>query len=186
MKTCLIAMCLFVTAIVSLTGCGSSIKYTTIEPKPTDIIGTYQITSDTASNLVAVGYFQTNASISFYANGTFEAFNLPACWRSDEPLYGPGWQGKPISRSYDSGSGSWKIFDEEKYDFDKGLSKNHSWSIMLHFIGSKSLDYSPIATNGWIGSLMLKNESPPYILHFIVGDPDEGEGLEFEKVADVK
>ena len=174
MKAHLITSFFFTMALVALTGCGSSIKYTTIEPKPADIVGIYHFTDETSSEVLKANYVQTNTpSLTFYANGKFEMLNMPGC-RLEEPIR-PVY-GQPTVRSFDSGSGTWRIVDNGV----KGYPP--SWGILLKFSDSKTVNSWHNRTPIVFGGLMLRNEKPPYLLHIIVGDPDEDEGLEFSKI----
>ena len=140
--------------------------------------GKYLLTTKTVNVLLRAGYLETKtSSILFFSDGRFQMVNMPGCWLR-EPLSGGSADGGPIRRSYDSGSGVWKISD-------CGLNGFHSWGIQLNFhdtTGIKSTQSKIIigSLRGYSGP-MLRNEKPPYILHFVVGDPDGGESLELYK-----
>lgn len=161
-------------ALVALNGCGSSIKYTSVEPKSEDIVGTYHFTDTTSSQVLEANYIQTNTpSLALHADGTFEMLNMPGCWLK-EPMH-PVYDQSQV-RSFDSGSGTWSIANEAV----KGYPP--SWGIILRFSDTKTIYSWHENTSIVFGGLMIKNDKPPYILHIIVGDPDEDEGLEFYKL----
>jgi hypothetical protein len=84
------------------------------------------------------------------SGGTFELREIPSCWRADV---------KCTSRT-ESATGTWDLGKDQEW-----------WAVGLRCrtINGTARDYG-------IGA-MLRGESPPYVLHFTVGDPDSGEGL---------
>ncbi|HEY2328257.1 MAG TPA: hypothetical protein VGI63_00390 [Verrucomicrobiae bacterium] len=165
---------LLIITVIALNGCGSSIKFTSVQPKPEDIVGKYEFTPETVNLVNTANYVLTNTpSITFYADGRFEMLNMPGCWL-EEPLR--SYDGQPVARSFDSGNGVWRIVDLGV----KGYPP--TWGIILNFSDTKSViswrRKIPIS----FGRLMLINEQSPYLLHIIVGDPDDDQGLEFNKV----
>ena len=166
---------LLVVALV-LTGCGASTTYTSVQPKLEAVAGTYTPTRESAGLLVKWGYARTNRPVmNLFPDGKFKMFNMPGCWLR-EPVNDP----KLTARVCDSGGGKWKICDF-------GPRGHRSWGLLLEFSstgGIKSTQSERVKTSlHEFGGPMLRHERAPYRLHFVVGDPDDGEALEFRKVA---
>ena len=174
---------LMIIPALALSGCWSFDNYTSAQPKLADIAGTYQLTCESAVILVKSGYVLTNnPTMSLLADGSFKMLSMPGCWLR-EPLSGGSYDGGPVHRSFDSGAGNWKLCDF-------GLRGGHSWGIQLDFSDTSAIKStsSPQVKKSLqaFGGPMLKNENSPYYLHFVIGDPDGGESLEFNQVTGEK
>jgi hypothetical protein len=146
---------LTVMASLLLAGC-EPVSFTKAQPQAKDCVGTYAPTKETFAAMTRAGCSNNlTTSLAFKVDGTFTMLNMPDIYtnRNLADFHG----------GYESGEGSWKI--ESNGD---GWARR--WGIALWF------------TNGAVDNrMMLRGEKPPYMLHLMVGDPDSGEGLEFEK-----
>lgn len=69
-----------------------------------------------------------------------------------------------IAHSFLDGDGTWSVQQHQRF-----------WVISINWqkLGGKQLDYSQM--------LHVLNDNPPHVLHHIIGDPDLGVALVFEK-----
>jgi hypothetical protein len=92
--------------------------------------------------------------IVFQGDGSFKATNYPG-----EALNSFGTSG-----SFLDGEGTWSVGSRQGF----GVIE-----INWQKAGGKPLDYGQ--------PLNILNDKPPYVLHHVIGDPDSGEALVFEK-----
>jgi hypothetical protein len=92
------------------------------------------------------------ATLRLSADGRFIVRNMPDCLRGAEC--------RPGTVSF---AGTW---EPEKLD--------DSWVLALHVSDSDH-------THGYFTTAQLRSQQPPYIVHFIVGDPDSGRAIAFER-----
>ena len=140
-------------------------SYTSAKPSESDLVGTYLL-SEESSRLVAErgGYEKRPASIILEDKGVLRFANVPDWWNTSF--------GKPGGQ-FDSAVGRWKV--ERKQD--------RWWALGITFPRESplaSVGGSPVVFCAWI---MLVGERPPYVLHLSIGDPDEGDAMQFVKTA---
>ena len=94
--------------------------------------------------------------LTLRADGSFTATNYPGA--------AVGSFGTP--GSFLDGGGTWSVQQHQSF-----------WAIGITWLqlGGKQLDYGQM--------LHILNDAPPHVLRHIIGDPDSGEALVFEKVA---
>lgn len=138
-------------------------KYTTIEPKESDLIGTYQFDKQTADYNITEfkdsNNQVVNPKIRINSDGTYEVMNLPVF----------------ESESYDatylgliSKKGNWKISTVGSIGDGSGNIKKH-WGIYMPELPREQRNVG------------LMNNEPPYGIIFGFGDPDAGEAMMFKK-----
>jgi hypothetical protein len=159
--------------LVSLLVAGCDrVPFTKVKPQPQNLVGLYRPTGATQAALIKAGYTQANTpALVLKADGKFEMKSMPDKW-----LHARSISERSPNPSYDSGSGIWRIEPS-------GEGWARRWGILLDFPGTKDLvSRSHTGRSGRLvcsNLLMLRNDKPPYVLHFIVGDPDSDDGLEF-------
>jgi hypothetical protein len=96
----------------------------------------------------------TPTKLEFSADGSFQAVNYPAIALGS---FGAG-------KSFLDGTGTWSVEPHQSF-----------WVIGIHWknLGSNQVDYGQM--------LHVLYDRPPQILHHIIGDPDSGEALVFER-----
>jgi hypothetical protein len=148
-------------ALVALTGCpggGSlldSLDYPQTEPKPQDLVGVYRPTAATLKEIRERGHYaERDISITLSDDGTFTCTSIPDWWMAEF--------GKP-SGGFIVRTGSWKPIREQEW-----------WVVGLDFS-------SPTHFNSPNTSITLVGAKPPYTLRIILGDPDQGEAMDFTK-----
>jgi hypothetical protein len=134
--------------------------YTRKQPKPEDLVGTY-LPDDATRTLVAKegGYSAAEISIVVSADGTLIIRNIPDWWLTDF--------GKPQG-GFDSGEAKWAV--QKRQDW---------WVIGVNFRSTEKFSSQQRRVGTFGTELFLIGEKPPYKIHLIVGDPDEGRGMEF-------
>ncbi|MFZ4766873.1 MAG: hypothetical protein ACOYMN_18125 [Roseimicrobium sp.] len=111
-------------------------------------------------------------------DGTFTLHDLPDCWATDF--------GEPKGK-FDQGKGRWEVRKNLKwwaiglmFDSAAGITSVKDWTLTI-----TEKDGSVKKVNGkdrgYDTSPFLVGENPPYIIHFTVGDPDAGIGLQYQK-----
>jgi hypothetical protein len=127
-------------------------EYTRARPaSAATIVGTYALDRESIKMLKRNYNVTAPRSLLQLRNGgTFELREIPNCWRSDA---------KCTSRT-ESATGTWELAKHQEW-----------WEIRL-----RCRTINGTATDYGVGA-MLRGERPPYVLHFVVGDPDSGEGL---------
>jgi hypothetical protein len=135
------------------------LQYTRTKPLETELVGSWRPTAKTISDLRRRGrYAATDHELNLRPDHTFTMRNMPDWWRNG---FGES------HGQFDSGNGTWEL-----------SSANNVWQIWvvwLHFSqfpGSASSGATPIH---------LCHQRPPYLIFIGVGDPDEGEGMLFER-----
>jgi hypothetical protein len=93
-------------------------------------------------------------------DGTIVFTNVPDWWNT---AFGES------GGQFDSASGTWKL----------ALKQNQWWALRVTFPPE-----SPLASNGkravtFTTTVSLIGEKPPYTLHLTIGDPDEGNAMQF-------
>ena len=135
-------------------------EYTTSRPVERDLIGTYRPDRETADRMkrvlgIAVGRF---CELTLRPDGTFTIREMPRCWfvASVEDC---------VAGTEDV-AGTWKIIPQQQW-WAVGLTKRSTVAGVDHIYRFRA---------------MLRGSEPPYLLHFIIGDPDSGNGLAFARV----
>ncbi len=138
-------------------GCGPVSK-----PKPNDLVGIYKITAKTRQFLNEKGYKNVSSSVYIVieSQGSMRLESIPDCVFDD---FGES-HGKFVSRS-----ARWRCCEEPTI-----------WSRLEGLMLWIEVDGSAAA----FGLLKIKGIRPPYSLHLIVGDPDRGETVVFEREPD--
>jgi hypothetical protein len=99
-------------------------------------------------------YAERDMSITLSRDGTFTCTNIPDWWMAQF--------GKP-SGGFISKTGSWKPVRQQEF-----------WVVGLDFSSSTRFGSENTV-------LFLVGSKPPYILRILLGDPDEGKGMDFVK-----
>ncbi len=134
--------------------------YTTDRPVKQDMVGLYELKSETLLKNDLTDLHGRQCVLELRADGTFSATNLPP-W--DMEL--------PDTHFFDkllSGSGSWRI--EAVGTIGNGWQSKTIWGVYLS---------SPTVK---LAAANLTGRKQPYGLIFILGDPDSGEALIFERI----
>lgn len=137
-------------------------KYTTIQPKEFDIVGTYTFDKQTVDyDITAFTDSVTNQvvipKIEIHSNGTYTVTNLPV-FETFDPTY----------IGLISTSGNWEILTVGSIGDGNGNSTRR-WGIYLRDL-----------PNDMQNAGLLNNESP-YGIIFGFGDPDAGQAVLFKK-----
>lgn len=125
--------------------------------------GKYATTKPTPQSLVGdwkpkAGSFASNATkptkLTLRADGSFTAVNYPGATVGSFGTAG----------SFLDGDGTWSVQQHQSF-----------WVVGITWqrLGGKQLDYGQM--------LHIQNDAPPHVLRHIIGDPDSGEALVFEK-----
>jgi hypothetical protein len=130
-------------------------SYTTNKPNEGDLIGIWVPDKDTVKDMHDRGGYPTEkakTSLTLKPDGTFEMVDMPDWWR--EPF------GTSHGRLTAYDRGTWRL---------KEHSPGGRWEIGLDFPSFGST------------AISLRRNKPPYIIHFILGDPDSGNAMTFVK-----
>ena len=138
--------------------------YTTTEPKPQDLVGTYVL--DYASNKLITEeghYAKAETSIVLATDGSITIENIPDWWLTDVG---------DSKEKFDSGHGKWSIDKHQDW-----------WVLSVEFHSTEQFAWQRQAwSNGFFTEMFLIGEKPPYNIYLGIGDPDENRGMEFERV----
>src|ERR1051325_11230519 len=129
--------------------------YSMKQPSTNDVVGVYAADTNTLALIAKEGHYSAaSPAITLGGDGTIVITNIPDWWLTSfgEPQGG-----------FDSGRGTWTI---QKHQEWWGLSVG--FTDTTHFA---SLSHKP---GGMRTEMMLIGEKPPYKIHLIVGDPDNG------------
>ena len=142
--------------------------YTTAQPKTNDLAGTHVPTTKTLSQIAKEGHYPTaSPSIVLTSDGTIVITDIPDWWVSFGESRG----------AFDSGRGSWGVVKHQEWWALGVVFRNteHLASVQSRFakLGSSPGDYGAV--------MMLVGEKAPYKIHLILGDPDEGRSMQFER-----
>ncbi len=157
LRSCLLSLLLFAA------GCDS---YTKVRPKQADVAGVYRPTTRTDQFLRArKGYAERDTYVTLARDQSCKISNMPDLW-----LDGFG----ESRGGFDSYKGTWRL-----------TKHTNGWGVYLRlsWIGGASKGQKDRESILVYDRMMLAGERPPYRLQFIIGDPDSGESLEFEKRA---
>ena len=138
-------------------------NFTRNKPQEKDLVGTYALDKKSREFVRSKGHYsQTTSTIALFSDGTIVLKNVPDWWM-DGFGYSHG--------GYDSASGKWQVW-----------AYYRSWGLRLDFKSTQGFS-STFAKNqgGFTTEMMLTGQYPPYKIYLRVGDPDNDEGMEFEK-----
>jgi hypothetical protein len=136
-------------------------NYTRKRPK-TDLCGTYVPDAATRELIAQVGHYPAApTSITLLADGFLSIANVPDWWNTP---FGES-QGE-----FDSGTGGWNLQQHQQW-----------WAISAHFGTTAHFASLQFRTDSFATEFMLVGQRPPYKLHLVVGDPDAGRAMEFER-----
>lgn len=137
-----------------LAACGDPYlsSYTTTKPNEADLIGTWVPDTDTLKDIRDRGHYdmdRASTRLILRSDGSFEMVDIPDWWR--DPF------GKSEGR-LQSDRGTWRL---------KEQSPGSLWELGLDF-------------PRWGGTtISLRRNKSPYLIHFTLGDPDNGEAMTF-------
>ncbi len=136
--------------------------FTTNQPNPDDLVGTYVPDPATAEFIARKGrYPQLPASITLGAGGALAITNIPDWWLAEF--------GKP-GGGFDTGRGTWSVDQHQRW-----------WAVGVHFQSTEQFASRQHRAESFGTSFMLVGELPPYKLHLTIGDPDEGRAMLFAR-----
>jgi hypothetical protein len=137
-------------------------EFTRKKPRQEDVVGQY-VPDQKARKFIFEkrNYPKEKISINLGPDGSFELKNIPDCWLSD---FGKS------SGKFNSGGGTWELAEHDS-----------RWTLSLHFPSTEHFSAKRFK-GGFFTFVMLIGEKPPYIIYLMVGDPDGGEGMRFEKI----
>jgi len=133
-------------------------EYTREKPDEKDIVGVWVANARSAEWLKGKGYaVAASPALELRADGTFTMEHMPDCWRVFFDREREG--------LLESGAGTWQIGRHQEW-----------WVVELTF------DRPPWFSGGSYSTRFhLRRQTPPYLLHIIVGDPDAGDGIVMER-----
>lgn len=140
-------------------------------PEPKDLAGVYYPTKRSVRFIKRAKYSSIpEISIMLHENGSFEMKNIPDMWLNK---FGKA------KGNFDSAAGTWEL-DCREY----GRIKH--WGIVLDFTDVTAITSRTTDHGFYYSMLSLKNQKPPYIIHMIIGDPDNEDALEFYRRVDTE
>lgn len=129
-------------------------SYTKREPDPKDVVGTYVPDERTAGIVRSrKGLELPSTQIVIRPDGTYNIDNVPE-WNNAMSASSVG---PLVTRS-----GRWHLEQRQ----------NTFWVVSILYRNGSTDTYDGIS---------LREQKPPYLLHFTLGDPDSGESLVFTK-----
>ena len=144
-------------AAILLSGCQGDPyypSYTKREPDPKDVVGTYVPDERTAGIVRSrKGLELLSTQIIIRPDGTYSIDNVPE-WNNAMSASSVG---PLVTRS-----GTWRLEQRQ----------NAFWVVSILYRNGPTDTY---------GAINLREQKPPYLLHFTLGDPDSGESLVFTK-----
>lgn len=139
---------------ILLVACGDpySSSYTTTRPNEGDLIGTWVPDKDAVKDMRDRGRYdieRASTKLILRSDGSFEMVDIPDWWR------------EPFGRSHgrlQSDRGTWRL---------KEHSPGGWWELGLDL-------------PSWGGTAVaLRRDKLPYLIHFTLGDPDNGDAMTF-------
>ena len=141
-------------------------EYTKKQPRQAALVGTYFPNQETVSYITQEGHYPVRESSIFLAeNGSCSINSIPDWWLTSGDS----------KSGFDSGECVWKLEKHQEW-----------WSVAVVFNSTAQFSSQQFRPGSYGVSFMLLGEKPPYKIHLIVGDPDEGKGMTFEKVSVLK
>ncbi len=129
-------------------------SYATSKPKMEDLIGPWRATDATTRDLSKGSYSKLKPKIVLAADGSIRMSEIPDTWRS------PFGQGHGQAQDF---AGKWKLDHHQ----------DRWWGLLLddgHML--------------YLGQLMVMENRAPHLLVLRYGDPDNGDGYEFERAVE--
>ena len=165
---CREAIILFTLGLFVLTSCGRPSL-----PKTEDIVGRYEPSPATAQLLLRMGYRTNELSLTLNPDLSFAMINFPDIWLdfSRSKFFGRHLE----NPGYYSGQGQWDVSNDTGGFF---CYINVKFDKREHFSAVTAKTENDIVS---VNLIEFRNRKRPYTLHFVVGDPDSGEGLELTK-----
>jgi hypothetical protein len=130
--------------------------YPRSEPKLADVAGVYVLTADSLKEVRERGHYPAAAtSITLASDGSLTCRNIPDWWLATPP-------GK-FSGGFVNATGKWQVAKQQQW-----------WAVEVQV--KKDSDPEVERT-----SFNLVGAKPPFALRLVLGDPDEGHGMDFTK-----
>lgn len=128
--------------------------------------GVYVADTNTMDLITGEGHYKpVSPSITLFPDGAIVITNIPDWWNTFGQACG----------GFDSGRGFWRV--EKHRDW---------WAVLGCFTNTAQFASLTNKSERFGSDMMLIGEKPPYKIHLIIGDPDEGRGMEFEKSAEAR
>jgi hypothetical protein len=134
-------------------------EYTTSRPAESDLPGTYRPDRETTQRIKQEFgvVIDPSCELTLRSDRTFNIREMPRCWfvASNEDC----------AAGTEDVAGTWELTPQQQ-----------RWAVRLtkrSMVAGVDHSYSFPA--------MLRGSEPPYLLHFIIGDPDSGNGLAFAR-----
>jgi hypothetical protein len=129
-------------------------EFTRAKPEVTSLPGHYR--TDDESRKIFKREFNIDVSqceLDLRDDGSFDLRGVPDCWKEID-----------CSGKLQRTSGTWTLGRHQEW-----------WALRLRTsrIDGSAADFGSDA--------MLRRETPPYLVHFTIGDPDSGHALAFER-----
>jgi hypothetical protein len=138
--------------------------YTTKKPDAADLVGNYAPDDATLKLIAEHGHYPPRpASIVLDASGRVTVTDIPDWWLTD------------LGRSqggFDSGSGTWSVQPHQEW-----------WIIGATFDSMNGFASQNHRSGGLVTGFGLVGERPPYKIHLTLGDPDDGQAMEFVRLS---
>ena len=152
--------------MLSLAGCQRdpyTEVYSATKPATNDLVGVYTADTNTVNLIAREGHYTAAPpSIALLADGTIAITNIPDWWLTSF--------GAPHG-GFDSGRGTWTVQKHQQW-----------WGLSAGFPDTTQFSSLSNRPGGMSTEMMLVGQNPPYKIHLIVGDPDDGRGMEFERL----
>ena len=137
--------------------------YTKTQPKLDDLVGVYVPDQTTVSLITREGHYrELPASITLGTGGALSITNIPDWWGTDQGMAKGG---------FDSGRGTWKVVQHREW-----------WAISAYFESAAQFASTQNRAKDLYTSFRLVGEGPPYKILLLVGSPDDGRAMQFERV----
>jgi hypothetical protein len=133
-------------------------SYTRKEPRRSDLVGWYEPKKESRDFIDQKGYGGSGLVVMLNADGTFSIDGMPDMWSDGF--------GHPNGR-LERAAGRWEV-DQ----IQEGI-----WGISL-FVSRSSNTAGIQSDKPFVRPVGLIGDRPPYIVHFTIGDPDQGEAIQ--------
>jgi len=156
----LVPKLLLVASVAFLSGCynvaeiAEELQFAHQKPNEADLIGKWVPTAQTLKDMrTNGGYAISTHELVLNSDKNFSMKNMPDWWAT---AWGES------KRGFGSASGKWALLSKATY--------SHDWGVDL-VVGTAEIGFVPV-----------RNQSPPYLLHVGIGDPDNGHFMLFERL----
>ncbi len=141
--------------------------YSTTQPGTNDLIGIYVADTNTLALIAKEGHYgAASPSITLLGDGAIAITNIPDWWLTSF--------GAPHG-GFDSGRGTWTVQKHQQW-----------WGLTVGFADTTQFASLSNKPGGMSTEMMLVGAKSPYKIHLTIGDPDDGRGMEFEKLPSEK